>query len=237
MTESLETTGSPPGGEPSRETRERLLDAAEHLFAERGIDGASLRTITREAGANLASVHYHFGSKDGLVRAVFARRLRPLNRQRLEALDRLEAAGEPVALEALIRAFVEPVLLFGRQLDHLTSDGAGVHDFARLLSRAFDEPEERTREALFAELREVKDRFQAALATALPGLAEEELHWRFHFMIGAMAHTASAGHLAEYYSHGLCDAADVETTTDRLVGFLAAGFASPPPECRAEEAT
>ena len=59
------------------DTRESLLDAAESLFAEHGIQASSLRMITQRAGANLAAVHYHFGSKEGLVRAVFSRRLSP----------------------------------------------------------------------------------------------------------------------------------------------------------------
>ena len=55
------------------DTRERLLDAAEHLFAHHGIGSTSLRSITAEAETNLASVHYHFGSKEALIEAVFAR--------------------------------------------------------------------------------------------------------------------------------------------------------------------
>ena len=61
------------------ETRTRLLDSAEQLFAERGIDATSLRAITTAAGANLASVNYHFGSKDELFREVVSRRIGPVN--------------------------------------------------------------------------------------------------------------------------------------------------------------
>ena len=78
MTKPLDTAA--PG------TRESLLDAAESLFSDRGIQAASLRAITEQAGANLAAVHYHFGSKQGLVRAVFSRRLAPLNEERLRRL-------------------------------------------------------------------------------------------------------------------------------------------------------
>ena len=54
-------------------TRERLLDVAEELFAEKGIAATSLRTLTTAAETNLAAVHYHFGSKNGLVDAVLDR--------------------------------------------------------------------------------------------------------------------------------------------------------------------
>ena len=66
----------------SSTTREDLLDAAERLFALHGVNGTSLRAVTREAGANVAAVHYHFGSKEELLREVFARRLGPVNRRR-----------------------------------------------------------------------------------------------------------------------------------------------------------
>ena len=69
---------------PRTDTRDLLLDTAERLFAEHGIDATSLRTITSEAAANLAAVHYHFGSKDGLIQEVFARRFDPLNEDRLQ---------------------------------------------------------------------------------------------------------------------------------------------------------
>src|SRR5215208_668302 len=94
-------------------TREGLLDAAEDLFSELGIQAASLRAITQRAGANLAGVHYHFGSKQGLVRAVFKRRLEPLNRERLDLLGACEREGAGV--EAVLRAFIAPLLRMARE--------------------------------------------------------------------------------------------------------------------------
>jgi len=73
------------------DTKDRILDVAERLFAEHGFANTSLRSITAEAGANLAAVNYHFQSKDALIQAVFARRLGPLNQARLEMLDAAEA--------------------------------------------------------------------------------------------------------------------------------------------------
>src|SRR5690349_3437031 len=91
------------------DTRESLLGAAESLVSEHGIQAASLRQITQQAGANLAAVNYHFGSKDGLVRAVFSRRLRPMNEERHRRLELVDLeAGD--ALEQVLRAFLEPLL-------------------------------------------------------------------------------------------------------------------------------
>jgi AcrR family transcriptional regulator len=96
---------SPEAGLP---TDQRLILAAERLFAERGIDAVSLRSVMAEAGANVASVHYHFGSKDALVDTLISRRSEQLHTRRAELLDAVEAAGAPDA-RALADAFVRPV--------------------------------------------------------------------------------------------------------------------------------
>jgi AcrR family transcriptional regulator len=72
----------------SKDTKERILDAAERLFAAHGFAGTSLRAVTKEAGVNLAAVHYHFGTKEDLLRAVLSRIVIPVNRERLEMLRR-----------------------------------------------------------------------------------------------------------------------------------------------------
>ncbi len=202
-------------------TRESLLDAAEGLFAERGIARASVRAITRAAGANLASVHYHFGSKEGLVRAVLARRLAPLNQERLRLLAAaLAAADGHRDLQGIVHAFVAPVF---RMIHRDPGGGA----FVRLMGRAISEPGEQVTRVLEEEFRPVLDRFLAALRATLPHLPEEELHWRFHFAVGAMAHTACAGALVARASRGLCDPSDVDGLVRRLVGFLTAGLGGP----------
>ena len=72
------------------DTKKLILDVAERLFADRGFSATSLRELTSEAGTNVASVNYHFGSKEALLAAVLERRLRPINERRLEILDKLE---------------------------------------------------------------------------------------------------------------------------------------------------
>lgn len=90
-------------------TRARILDSAEYLFSEHGMNGASLRTIVAHAGVNTAAVHYHFGSKKGLLEAVFARRILPMAEERLELLADCHAGeGRPPLLHQIIAAFLEP---------------------------------------------------------------------------------------------------------------------------------
>jgi AcrR family transcriptional regulator len=90
-------------------TDRRLLLAAERLFAERGIDAVSLRTVMAAASANVAAVHYHFGSKDELVRALIKERGGQVSARRGELLDELEAAAQ-VHVRLLAEAFVRPVV-------------------------------------------------------------------------------------------------------------------------------
>jgi AcrR family transcriptional regulator len=201
-------------------TRESLLDAAETLFSERGIQAASLRAITEQAGANLAAVHYHFGSKQGLVRAVFSRRLAPLNTERLLRLGRSEEGGGEI--EDVLHAFLAPALDMARDASH----GA----FGRLMGRAFMEPDDETREILIEQFSEVFHRFTAAFARLLPELPEDEIVWRFHFVAGALGHTVACGQLIERYSEGRCPMGGGEGAVDHMVTFLAAGLRASVPE-------
>jgi AcrR family transcriptional regulator len=93
--------------EAGRETRERILDEAERLFARHGLDAVSVREITDSADVNTAAIHYHFGSKHDLIAAVLARRAGPFAARRAEMLDELEQAGT-LDLRAVVRAMVLP---------------------------------------------------------------------------------------------------------------------------------
>ena len=98
------------------DTKEQILDAAEQIFGAKGFAGTSLRDITRKAGVNLAAVNYHFGSKEGLLRAVLDRRISPVNQKRLKLLAQVEATAgeEPPSVEAILEAYISPSLhLFG----------------------------------------------------------------------------------------------------------------------------
>src|SRR5215472_12531712 len=91
--------------------KDALLDAAEALYAENGFDGVALRELTKRAGTNLGSVNYYFGSKENLFGEVVARRLRPINARRIQALEAaLAKAGEnPPKLEEVLDAFARPL--------------------------------------------------------------------------------------------------------------------------------
>ncbi len=200
------------------DTREKLLDAAERCFAAKGYQATSLRELTRQAGANLAAVHYHFGSKEDLALAVFRRRLGPVNRRRLELLDASEARGDP-SLREVLDAFLRPAVEF------VTAQGPGI---ARLLGRIHYESPPELRQRILVEFDEVVQRFLAALQRCVPGLPRGEVLLRAHFMVGCLLHAVM--HLEEMQRMGAsCDCQqDPEGFLQGLRAFVEAGFLAPP---------
>jgi len=190
------------------DTKTKILDAAQRLIAEHGYSGTSLRHIIAEAGVNLASVHYHFGSKEELLNALVWRKVNPVNEKRLEMLDRAVAAAAPghPPLDAVLEAFLCPMA------EPAKADPQFVKVMGRILA-----------EGLLPQIVEknfssVAERFFGEIRRALPGLSDEEFEWRRHFLIGAMAHTM-CGHPAA--------TTDFETRIAYLIRFLVAGLNAP----------
>ncbi|MFZ5509453.1 MAG: TetR/AcrR family transcriptional regulator [Pseudomonadota bacterium] len=210
------------------DTRERILDAAEELFTLYGFDGTSTRMITSRAGVNLASVNYHFGSKEALIQEVFRRRLTWLNHERLRMLDQLEreADGAPVKPHLIVEAF------FGVALRMAADEQHGGHTFMRLLGRTYSEPSEFIRTFLAEEYEAVVERFKAALFKALPDVPRKEILWRFHFMLGAMAYAISGIDALKLLTDCQLDENDPGALARRLMPFLIGGLRAPLPEKR-----
>jgi AcrR family transcriptional regulator len=157
------------------ETKTRILEAAERLFAERGLASLSLRAVTGAAGVNLAAVNYHFGSKEGLVRALVRRMFAGVDAERLSRLDALEAAGDAPSVEHLLTAFATPIFTL------FETHRAREWGQAWIASRQAERPRHGMPRGV-TELEqhgEVTRRYGAALARALPHLPPEELAWRF----------------------------------------------------------
>ncbi len=211
----------------NRDTRERILDAAEAVFMACGYDGASLRQITGEAEVNLAAGHYHFGSKEALFQAVLNRRLHVLNQERLRVLDEMEAkaGGAPLKPSQILDAF------FGTLLRMAIAHGDRGQTFLRLIGRTLTEPAEFIRTVLSKEFADVLERYKAALFRALPEVPKEEIVWRFHFMLGATSY-AIAGtdtlRLVTDWQTGAIDD-DLERLLPRLMSFLLGGLRAPLP--------
>jgi AcrR family transcriptional regulator len=204
-------------------TKAKILDAAERLFGEHGYDATSLRAITSEAGVNLASVNYHFNSKEALLGAVVGRRLRPLNARRLALLEQFEAeaGGAPVPVEKVLYALVEPMLAPEMGLDQ--------SGFKMLLARMYMEPAVTLRRLFGRELASTARRFVAAVSRSLPGVSHEDVLWRFFFVVGSMAFAIGATPVLDSLSRDGCDTSDSRATVERLVVFGAAGLRADAP--------
>ena len=205
-------------------TKERILSAAERLFAESGIGNTSLRQITNRAKVNLAAVNYHFGSKDGLVDAVYERRLGPVTSAWLENIERLqEQFGEqPIPVEEIVAAFVRPVARMA------SDENRGGRIFTRLLAQGYTEARYYFQKLFSSQYQHVLDRYRRALRIALPHLPSDTLCWRLQFLLGALTQGLSDGDLLRLME-GDADPADTDRAVQEMIPFLVAGLQADPP--------
>jgi AcrR family transcriptional regulator len=199
--------------------RERILDAAEALFAEHGYDGVTLRRIAREAGVDVALASYHFGKKLDLFEAVFTRRAALLNEARRDALRDCQASAgaKGPSVEQIIEAFLRPLEL------HQETGDEGWRHYLALIAYINNSPYwgPRMMSRLFDGL--VQD-FIVALKKALPGAREEDIYWCFHNMSGALTLTLADTGRIDRLSGGKCHSADFQAAYDHMIPFVAAGF-------------
>jgi len=198
------------------DTKQKILDTAEHLLGSQRYDATSLRQIINEAGVNLAAIHYHFCSKEELLTDLIACRAGPVNQKRLALLDQVEAEAAAIALPPTIEKVLEAFLI-------PMSEAADRNpQFVRVMGRVYTEGLMST--VLQKNFQEVIARFLAAMRRALPTLPEEEFLWRVHFMTGAMAHTMCG---PADYTRVSVEPSPFRDRIARLIAFLSAGFHAP----------
>jgi AcrR family transcriptional regulator len=213
---SRKTTPARNGRE--RNGKERILDAAEQLFARHGFYGVSLREITQAARVDVALVGYHFGGKRELFTAVFERRAAPLNRERLELLEAVRRAALPGApsLEAIVNAFTQPLL------ERAARGGAGWKSYFALIAYVDNSPE--FGPMMTRHFDPLVGRFIAVLREALPRCPPREIYWGYQFLTGALTLTFAGNGRIDELSGGLCRAADLDSVHERLAPYVAAGL-------------
>jgi AcrR family transcriptional regulator len=201
----------------SGDTKLRILDVAEELFGERGLDRVSIRDITDKAKVNLAAIHYHFGSKEDLIAAVFERRVVPVNDARLTALDAVEksAGKKNPKLEAILGAFIRPTLQCCLQ------PSKGGTAFSKLFGRCLSEPSPEIEALLKKQFEPLMERMDAALMRALPKLSRSEIFWRMKFTFGALHHWLLT---KDKFLPDWVEIVEDEKQIQKLISFAAAGF-------------
>ncbi|MBP6106059.1 MAG: TetR family transcriptional regulator [Steroidobacteraceae bacterium] len=216
----LPRAGTAGTGSRSQATRERILDAAERLFAQRGFYGISVRDITGAAEVDVALASYHFGNKQGLLEAVVMRRAEDLNTERSARLDAVLAAAKgrrPPKIEDVIDAFTHPLL------DRSSRGSPGWKSYFALIAEVNNSPE--FGGVLMSRFFDpVVEKFIDAIRRALPDCEERDLYWAYHFLSGALTLTFAETGRIDKLSGGACRSSDLDSVHERLVPYCAAGF-------------
>ncbi|MBL4800352.1 MAG: TetR/AcrR family transcriptional regulator [Emcibacter sp.] len=207
---------------PTRpDTRERILDVSEELFANGSFASVSVRSVTSRADVNLSAVNYYFGSKQGLFQAVYVRRATQMNHERVhllhEAEEKAQAEGRNVSLRELVSAMLTPPIFW------LCDEEKGFSVYIRFLARAYLEEASDMDNVLRQEV-DVFDRFVPFFKKIDPELSEEDIYWRIHFMMGVMHHTINHLDRISILSHKACKRGSREEILERLVKFCCDGF-------------
>jgi AcrR family transcriptional regulator len=198
----------------ARDTQSRILDAAEYLFGEQGLERVSIRDITERAKVNVAAINYHFGSKNDLIAAVLERRLQPLNAARLQMLAEVEqkACSRGAPVEQIVQALVLPTI------------GCCVGDsgaLAKLTARCITESGPEIEAFLMKHFEPVASRFENAFLKALPELSRSDVYWRMKFAFGALHHWLLT---RDRFIPAWAEKASLDNQVRKLIAFISAGF-------------
>jgi AcrR family transcriptional regulator len=205
---------------PKGGTRERILDAAERLFAERGFEGASTRDIVARSGDTIGSVNYHFGSKNTLIAEVIRRRWDAISADRQAAYDRAvaEHGGVP-PVESVVACVVLPYLRRGLSKDRGWRSYVILQTRVLFAPKIYDEALQKLSEPIARE-------YLGWLRAALPAASLEDLGYSYQFMISSMVECCAEVGLGrmERITDGACDSSNFDTVGPRLAKFISAGI-------------
>lgn len=199
-------------------TSEKILNAAEELFAESHYDAVSIRDITGKAGVRLGLAHYHFGSKENLFNAVIGRRINLLSGCRQGLLQHFieENNNAPLPLEKIVSAFISPYLYLS------VTGGQGWRSYSRLVAGL-----------LGYNLKALQEMFDPGalpflreLRRSMPDANEASIQWGYDFMVGLMCNTFAEVDRIKGLSNGLCSTEQIEDACRPLVSFIAAGLSA-----------
>ncbi len=203
-------------------TKNKILDAAEKLFADKGFNGTSLREITSQAEVNLAAVNYHFGSKKELIKAVMSRYMNELSPRLESALITICNEEKQPTLVEVFSAFVEPLLALNQFKEN------GTSNFLQLLGRGYTDSQGFLRWFLTTRYPVVIDSFITAVHKAYPELSTEEMFWRLHFTMGTIVFTMSSSDaLMDIAKNDFNKNIDIAGVIKQVIPYVAAGVGAP----------
>ena len=218
MVQSSKKRRRPTKVQQRAEKMEQILDAAEDLFSRHGLHGVTLKDVAKRVGAHHTLLNYYFVDKKKLFDAVFARRAVVTSTARMAALDLYDAEtnGKPT-VEGALRAFLDT------DLDLYIQGGESWRNYGALGAQVANTPEWGA-ELMDEQFDPVVLRLIELLGKALPGCAEEDIFWGYHFVTGALMLTLARTGRIDKLSNGRCKSEDFAAVKERMASFMAAGF-------------
>ncbi|MWN04753.1 transcriptional regulator, TetR family [Gilliamella bombicola] len=201
-------------------TADKLLNSAERLFAQASYSEVSIRDITEDAGVKLALVHYHFGSKEELFKAVIRRRIGKLSSDRIRLLNyyKNQNGDEPMSLEKIVESFLAPYLyntLYG---------GEGWRYYAINVARLLSSGSALGLSILCEQFDPYAEFFIVELKRAYPSATKEQIHWGFDFLVGLMCNTFAEADRIKFLSHDICSIENPEIACQYLYHYSIEGL-------------
>ncbi len=198
------------------DARQRLMDAAEKLFAEKGFDGVSVRDITSLASCNVASINYHFGGKDNLYLEIMKGRMVTLREIRVGSIA--EVMGkEGTTLEDLLRAFSWAFI------DPLVDEAQGGQ-LTKLMMREMLDPHLPAEMFCDEVIKPVMGAIIEALTKVCPGIEMNQVMLCIHSLIAQLLHTVHVNGMLAKLQCGECEHPSLEGFVDHIVKFTAIGI-------------
>lgn len=204
------------------QTKTKILNAAEQLFALQGFTGTSLREITQVADVNLAAVNYHFGSKKELIKALMKRFLDEFSPRLEVSLMKIINEDSKPSLEEVFSAFLEPLLY----LNKFRENGTAI--FLQLLGRSYSDSQGFLRWFITNNYPSIIGNFTTAVQQAYPELPREEMFWRLHFTLSTAVFTmSSTDALIDIAKNDFDHEVNVEEIIRHIIPYIAAGVGAP----------
>ena len=205
---------------PKQQTRRRLIEATARLFAEHGYNGLTMRSVAREANANIAAANYHFGSKDAMVLEMLRERIQPINERRMELLNlaRSQSNGLPLSTFLIFHSLIHPI---GEEISRSVKLRCSL---AQLVARTFTEPVkfiERMHQRFFSQVAEV---YHRELLLAHPHTPSKEIYWHLHLTVSSMLGALAQHRRLHDFTQGKCAEEEVSQMIVRLIHFVTNGF-------------
>ena len=198
-------------------TKERILIAAQRLFAEHGFEGVSMRDVGTAAEVPFTLTTYHFRTKLNLYKSIFHRHRDLLYTHRMDALAKIELTGNALAdITDITKAIVEPLMTLRRV--------KGGSELSRLIGRELHDPVEIKGGIVEEYFDPIAKLAMKMLQQAVPHASSSEICWAFYFATGAISiNHVDAGRL-ERLSGGQCKSSNTPELIAKLTKFMAAGL-------------